>query len=170
MQQYDFRRAGKKCSITDRSLEPGEFYWSALVELADGQTSRIDCAADTWEGPGDDCIGCWKQQVPNLETGKVYWAPRSVLLAYFRHQMEKNNEELVFVMSLLLVQKRILYLKKTIDTDEGTVSVLVERQSSEIFEVPDMDIAEEQVHKIQNELAEHLFSNQLISEEESEES
>jgi len=162
MQQYEFRRAGKKCSVTDRTLEPGEFYWSALMELPDGQMSRIDCAADTWEGQKDDCIGSWKQQIPDLDTGKVYWAPRSVLLAYFKHQIEKKNTDLVFVMSLLLVQKRILYLKNTIETDTERVSVLIDRRSSETFEVPDSEIDEERVQHIQNELAEHLFSNQPV--------
>lgn len=168
MQQYDFRRAGKKCSVSDRSLEPGEIYWSALIELADGQTSRIDCAQDSWEGPDDDCIGSWKQQVPDLDTGKVYWAPRSVLLAYFQHHIEKKNADLVFVMSLLLVQKRILYLKTTVDTDEGRASILVDRTSSNTYEVPDMDIDDEQVQRIQNELAEHLFSNQPVLPDETE--
>jgi hypothetical protein len=138
------------------------------MELPDGQTTRKDFSEDTWEGPNDDCIGCWKQQVPNLDTGKVYWAPRSVLLAYFEHQIEKENSDLVFVMSLLLVQKRILYLKKTIDTDEGRVSVLVDRRNSETFEIPDKDIDEEHIQQIQNELAEHLFSNQPVLDEETE--
>ena len=169
MQQYDFRRAGKKCSVTGHTLEPGEIYWSALMELPDGRATRKDFSADTWEGPSDDCIGFWKQEVPDLDTGKVYWAPRSVLLAYFQHQIEKKNLDLVFVMSLLLVQKRILYLKKTIDTDEGIVSVLVERRNSETFEIADRDIDEEQIQLIQNELAEHLFSNQpVFAEDETE--
>lgn len=166
MKQYDFRRGGKKCSATERTLEPGEFYWSALVELPDGQMSRVDFSEDTWDGPGDDCIGFWKQQIPDLDTGKVYWAPRSVLLAYFKHQLEKKNDELAFVMSLLLVQKRVLYLKDTIDTeDEGQVSILVDRRSSETFEIPDVDIDEARVQQIQAELAEHLFSNQPIPED-----
>lgn len=171
MQQYDFRRGGKKCSASDRPLEPGEIYWSALVELPDGQMSRVDFAADTWEGPGDDCIGFWKQQIPDLDTGKVYWAPRSVLLAYFKHQLEKENSETAYVMSLLLVQKRILYLKDTIDTEEqGTVSILVDRRNSEVFEIPDVDVDDALVQKIQDELAEHLFSNQPIPEDEESES
>lgn len=128
--------------------------------------SRVDFSDDTWDGPGDDCIGFWKQQIPDLDTGKVYWAPQSVLLAYFKHQLEKKNDELAFVMSLLLVQKRVLYLKDTIDTeDEGQVSILVDRRSSETFEIPDVDIDEARVQQIQAELAEHLFSNQPIPED-----
>ncbi len=170
MQQYDFRRGGKKCSATERLLDPGEIYWSALIELADGQTTRLDFSTDAWEGPGDDCIGFWKQQVPDLDTGKVYWAPRSVLLAYFRHQLEKNRPEFAFVMSLLLLQKRILSLKDSIETEDGTASILVDRKTSETYEVVDMDVADQQIESIQNELAEHLFSNQPIPAEDETES
>ncbi len=170
MQQYDFRRGGKKCSVSDRIFEPGEIYWSALVELSDGQTARVDFSDDNWDGPGDDCIGFWKQQIPDLDTGKVFWAPRSVLLAYFKHQLENNNTDLAYVMSLLLVQKRILFLKDSIDSEEGQISILVDRRSSESFEIPDMDVDEARVQLIQAELAEHLFSNQLISEEDESES
>jgi hypothetical protein len=169
MQQFDFRRGGKKCSVTERPLEPGETYWSALIELADGQTSRQDFSDDSWEGPSDDCIGFWRQQVPDLDTGKVYWAPKSVLLSYFKHQLEKNQREAAFVMSLLLLQKRILTLKDTVDSEEGTFSILHERKDGETFEVPEVDISDEKIVSIQNELGEHLFSNQpIIADEEAE--
>jgi hypothetical protein len=169
MQQFDFRRGGKKCSVTERLLEPGETYWSALIELADGQTSRLDFSDDSWEGPGDDCIGFWRQQVPDLDTGKVYWAPKSVLLSYFKHQLEKNQNEAAFVMSLLLLQKRILTHKDTIDAEEGRYSILLDRKDGETFEVPEVDISDDQVVSIQNELGEHLFSNQpIIADEEAE--
>ena len=168
MKQYDFRRGGKKCSVSDRPLEPGELYYSALIELPDGQTTRLDFSDDNWDGPNDDCIGFWKQQIPDLETGKIYWAPRNVLLSYFKHQLEKERTHSAFVMSLLLLQKRILSHKDTIESDGETVSILIDRRSSELFEVADVDISDEQIESIQNELSEHLFSNQLIPEDETE--
>ncbi len=169
MQQFDFRRGGKKCSVSERPLVPGEEYWSALIELADGQMSRQDFSDENWDGPGDDCLGFWRQQVPDLETGKVYWAPRGVLLSYFKHQLEKSHDETAFIMSLLLLQKRILVLKDTIDTEEGAVSILIDRRSSESFEVLDVDVEDEKVESIQSELGEHLFSNQpVIGDEEAE--
>ena len=169
MKQYDFRRGGKKCSVSDRPLEPGENYYSALIELPDGQTTRLDFSEDNWDGPGDDCIGHWKQQIPDLDTGKVYWAPRSVLLSYFKHQLDKERFNSAFVMSLLLLQKRILSLKDTIDDGDETVSILIDRRSSELFEVVDVNIDDEQIESIQNELSEHLFSNQpILAEDETE--
>lgn len=165
MQQFDFRRGGKKCSVTERPLEPGEVYWSALIELADGRTTRLDFSDESWDGPGEDCIGFWKQHVPDLKNGKVYWAPRNVLLAYFKHQIEQKNLNTVFVMSLLLQQKKILSLKDTIDSDEGPISILIDRRNSETFEILDIEIKDELVLSIQNELAEHLFSNQPVTED-----
>lgn len=162
MQQYDFRRAGKKCAIGERPLMPGEVYYSALVELPDGQLSRVDYSEEHWD-PEGEFVGSWKQQVSDLETGKVYWAPPEVLLAYFKHQLEKQQHELAFVMSLLLLQKRILQFKESIDDDEGTVSILAAGRSSEIFEVRDIEIGADKTQTIQQELAEHLFSSQPFS-------
>ena len=169
MKQYDFRRGGKKCAISQELLQPGEVYVSALVELPDGQTSRVDYSLENFD-PDGDYVGSWKQQVPELDTGKVYWAPTDVLLDYFRHQLDKKNDELTFVMSLLLLQKRILSHKDSIDDDEGTISVLAARRSSEIYEVRDMDIDAARIELIQGELAEHLFSYQPFSAEEEPES
>lgn len=166
MQQFDFRRGGKKCSVSDRPLEPGEHYWSALIEDEDGEMNRLDFSAENWNGPGENCIGFWKQQVPDLKTGKVYWAPRSVLMAYFRHQLENEQYEIAFVMSLLLLQKKILTQKNLLESEDQTISILFDRQGSETFEVPEVDIADEQVQSIQNNLAEHLFSNQPIIDDE----
>jgi len=167
MQQYDFRRGGKKCSVSDEPLKPGDFYISALIELPDGQMSRVDFSEDNWD-PDSECVGSWRQQIPDLDTGQIYWAPPSVQLAYFKHQLEKKNLDLAFVMSLLLVQKRILYIKDHVDTDEGLVSILLDRRSNEVFEVPERVIDQGRIMLIQNELAEHLFSNQpILSEDES---
>ena len=169
MQQYDFRRGGKKCSVSEQPLKPGDVYISALIELDDGQLSRVDFAEENWDSD-TECVGFWRQQVPNLDTGKVYWAPPSVQLAYFKHQLEKKNHDLAFVMSLLLLQKRNLTHKKTIESDDETVSILIDRRTSEAFEVVDADIDDEQIQLIQNELAEHLFSNQPILPEDETES
>jgi hypothetical protein len=168
MQQFDFRRGGKKCCVSDQPLEPGDFYYSALIEQDNGETVRLDYAIENWDGPGDDCIGFWKQQIPDLEGGKVYWAPRDVQIAYFEHAIEKEKLDTVFVLSLLLIQKRILSMKDTFDTEDGVLSVLVDRQTSEVYEVLDCDIAEERISEIQQELAEHLFSNQPVMPGESE--
>lgn len=164
MQQYDFRRGGKKCSVSEQPLKPGDVYISALIELDDGQLSRVDFAEENWDSD-TECVGFWRQQVPNLDTGKVYWAPPSVQLAYFKHQLEKKNHDLAFVMSLLMVQKRILYLKDRVDTEEGQVSILLDRRTGDTFEVPERDIDQGRVERIQNELAEHLFSNLPIPSE-----
>lgn len=162
MPQFDFRRGGKKCCITEEPLQPGEFYYSALLETDDGQAVRADYSLEHWDGPGEDCIGFWKQKIPDLETGKVYWAPRDVLLAYFEHALEQAHHETAFVMSLLLIQKRILSVKDSIDDEAGTVAILVDRQSSHVYEVADVDIADAKVESIQQELAEHLFSDQPV--------
>lgn len=168
MQQFDFRRGGKKCSVSELPLSPGEFYYAALIEMANGQTVRMDYSLEHWDGPGDDCIGFWKQKIPDLETGKVYWAPRDVLLAYFEHALEKQQLETAFVMSLLLIQKRILSVKDSMEDESGNAMILVDRQTSKVYQVPDVEIADAKVESIQQELAEHLFSDQPVLPSESE--
>ena len=106
----------------------------------------------------------------DVDIGKTRKGTADVRGTFFVPQLEKERANSAFVMSLLLLQKRILTHKKTIESDDETVSILIDRRTSEAFEVVDADIDDEQIQLIQNELAEHLFSNQPILPEDETES
>ena len=105
MQNFDIKRNARKCCQTDKALRPGDCFFSELVETENGQLERKDYAEDQWTGMAENAIGWWKQTVPQLESGKIYWAPNEVLLSYFRSLMQLPQQaEAAFVMALLLVR------------------------------------------------------------------
>jgi len=168
MVEFDFRRPGRHCSVEDRPLRPGEDFFSALVEDANEQLVRVDVSSGAWTGPPEGCLGWWQGRVPNLEKGRVYWAPVDVLLACFQHEIEQKHFETAFVMALLLVRKRILQWNETETTPEGSEMVLTCARNKSDYRVRECPLGDEQVAKIQNELSEKLFTDQADQEPEPE--
>jgi hypothetical protein len=168
MQDFDFKKCTRVCHATEREIGPGESYFSALIELAD-EVVRQDFSKDNWQAPPEGCIGWWQSRVPVLEKGKIYWAPNSVLLAYFQALVSKPSEKsTAYVMGLLLIQKRILQWKDTVQQEEVEFMVLRNSGTKEILEVEVVDVGIEQTQAIQNELAEQLFTDVIQGEAEME--
>jgi len=159
MVNFDFKKSSRKCFETGQAFKPGQEFVSVLIELPDGGTERRDYALEVWSGPPDDCIGWWKCCVPELGKGKVYWAPKSVLLAYFDYVRESPaTTDTAFVTALLLSQKRILKLED--NGGDETIIRLKDLSTKTVFEVAVVDIEPKRLGEIQDELSERLFMDQ----------
>lgn len=167
MQNFDIKRNARKCCQTDQAFRPGDCFYSELIETDDGQLQRNDYSADQWQGTSPEAIGWWKQTVPELESGKIYWAPDEVLLSYFRSLTQlPQHTNTVYVMSLLLVQKKLLSLEDIEIAPNGSQQLILrERKSGEVFEVTQQEIDTEGVADIEQQLCENLFSDQPFVEE-----
>jgi hypothetical protein len=158
MLNFNFKRSGRKCYESEREFQPGENFFSALIELDNGSAERRDFSGDHWDGPTKDCIGWWKSSVPEVNKGRVYWAPKHVLLAYFEHVCKQESaKDLAFVTGLLLVQKKILSLEHS---EDATMMCLRHRTEKTVYEIPSVDIAPARLMAIQDELSERLFMDQ----------
>ena len=159
MQDFDFKRCTRKCDTTDREIEPGERYFSAIID--DGEeVIRKDFAEDQWSTPPEGCIGWWQSRVPVLEKGKIYWAPNPVLLAYFDALMSKPDQSnYAYVMALLLIRKRILQWKDSMVRAEVEFMLVRNPKTKETLEVQVTNISPAQIQAIQDELAEQLFTD-----------
>ncbi len=107
---YEVRRFSRRCAVTDRSLKPGETYYSALIE-DEQETKRIDIAADAWIGPPEQAIGWWRAKLVDC-SGKGTMAPNEVLLSLLhRWTDDPKQAEMRYVLALLLVRRRVLRLE-----------------------------------------------------------
>ena len=159
MLKFDFKRSSRRCAISGREFEVGEKYISVLLD-EDGEMIRQDIATQEWKGPADNCIGWWRCRVPDLTKGKVYWAPRDVLISFFQKLVEQGDvPDKTYVMAILLVQKKYLKLLDTVDSESGQVMELMDNSSREKFEVPVSEVNSARVEEIQNEFAEKLFTD-----------
>jgi len=159
MLNFDFKKSSRKCCVSDREFQPGEELYSALIECDDGATERRDYSVENWPGPQENHIGWWKSRVPELGKGRVFWAPKQVLLAYFEHvHAQPESADIAFVTSLLLIQKKILTMEA--DGEDDSRMRLRDRNTKTLYDVPVVDIEPERLTAIQNELSERLFMDQ----------
>ena len=165
--QFDVKRGGRKCSLTEQPFQPGEIFFSALIETDTG-AQRKDYSKVAWEdaelADSDDTIGWWKQRVPELDNGKVYWAPDAVLLAYFDSLQTPEHSETAWVMALLLIQKRLLARERDHGSDES-VHIFNCKRNGQSYELREPDIDPEKIADIQNHLAANLFSDRPLADE-----
>lgn len=105
--EYKINRTTRKCHVSDRSLQPGETYYSVVSEH-DEEFKRIDIAADAWTGPPEHCIGYWKNRVPRPEEKKRELAPPEVLIELLRSMTEPPQTKMRYLLALMLMRKRHL--------------------------------------------------------------
>ena len=124
MVEYDIQRCTRRCQATGRELAPGETVYSVLVEVGDN-VARQDFSADAWKGPPENAVGWWKGIVADTGGKRMHWAPNDVMLHYFE-QLEGNpaKEDVRYVLTLLLVRRRIVRVEST-EKDAAGIETLV---------------------------------------------
>ena len=165
MINFEFKRTNRKCSVSSRTFESGEEYYSVLLD-EDEQLVRQDIGKDQWNEPPENCVGWWISKVPDLEQGKVYWAPKDVLLAYFQHLLDQpNQQDTAYVMAILLLQKKQFRLLDTTQEDGIELMSVTCNATKERFSVPVVSVSDQRIAEIQNELAEKLFTDVAPTED-----
>ncbi len=154
MTEYEIQRCSRKCARTERELQPGETYYSALVPEASG-TKRLDYAADAWEKPPEGTIAWWKSRMPGAGTKRAHWAPHEVLLEYFQMlEGDPDKRDVRYLLALLLVRRRIARWEHTERDDQGQELMVLycPRQELELRVVVQTPTAS-RVDEIQRELS-----------------
>jgi hypothetical protein len=165
MTEFDFKRSSRQCSATGQPIERGTDFYSVLLEQDDSSLTRQDISATAWQGPPENCIGWWRSRLPSLEKGRVYWAPNEVLVTVFQHASSTpGQEDIAYVMALLLVRKRILQWKETVQRDGRPWMRLHDARQNTDLEVAEASLTAQRVAEIQAELAEKLFTDERTGE------
>ena len=158
--EFEVQRCSRHCAVTERLLEPGEEFYSTLVEDGDDMV-RHDYSREAWNGPPEDIVGWWKATIPMPDAHKVHWAPNDVLLDYFeRLEDDQAQRDLRYIMALLLVRRRVARHEETEQNNEGQELMTIycprrEKSYPVLVEAPTAQRAEE----IQTELAQLLFAD-----------
>jgi hypothetical protein len=162
MLNFEFRGSNKRCAKSDRVLNPGEEFFSVLMEKGN-EIVRLDYASEFWDGPPEHCIGWWKTKVETLDSNRVHWAPRSVLLAFFDQVRQSPDQaDCAFITALLLARKKILTTRESLQEPDGNRLYLENKREGIQYEIPVVEISPERLVEIQDILSEKLFTCQLI--------
>ncbi len=108
MIDFEVQRFTRHCARSGRELLPGESFYSVLVQQG-AAVSRIDYAADAWDGAPDNSLGWWQSRVPESNSRRIQWAPNQVMVEYFERLADDlQNQDLRYVLTLLMIRRRIL--------------------------------------------------------------
>lgn len=156
---FEVQRFTRYCAATGRELKPGESFYSALVAKG-AQVERQDYAVESWTGPPEGVLGWWKSQVPVPSAKKAQLAPNQVMLQLLEEwESDPTRHDSRYVLSLLLVRRRVLRLEDT-ETDESgcEVNVLYCPRKDCTYRVTAVMPSDERVAEIQDELSNLLFA------------
>lgn len=164
MQEYTIQRSNRRCQETDRVFEPGEHYYSAVLERGSSLV-RQDFSKEVWAGPPQQAIGWWVCQVPSKNPGKPKLAPTHVLLATLEALLDDPSKaELAYLLCLLLIRRRILTeptsikLESESQPEDSLVLHLTHTPTNRDFNVPVCHLDLQESEQLQSELNQLLFS------------
>lgn len=177
MDDYSFQStAPTECCVTHRAFQPGEEFISVLAEIG-GNKVRKDYSFEAWkEHPPEKYLAMWKSRMPaQTEPKKSRAAINDVLLAMFDQMRTRyENPDKLYVLSLLLVRRRIMRLEEQFDENASQILRLYSQFRDEYYQIPVVNPTPERQAEIQAELTEVLVGNEphppkkMISPEEEE--
>jgi hypothetical protein len=155
---FDVQRCSRRCAVSGRELQPGELFYSALIPSG-ATVVRQDYSLEAWQGPPAEALGWWKSQIPTAETKKTQWAPNDVMLELFDELAgQPDRSDLRYVLTLLLIRRRVFRLEETERDSSGRQTLLVycpRRQTD--YKVPVAMPDGLRAQQIQQSLAQLLF-------------
>jgi hypothetical protein len=156
---YEVQRCTRHCAASGRPFNEGEEFHSVLV--AEGaEVKRYDYAVEAWRGAPEGSLGWWKSRMPSREAKKTRLAPGEVLLQLFSElEGVAEKQDMRYVLSLLLVRRRVLRLEETEHDEKGhEILVLYSPRDEALHRVTAVAPAEERSKMIQEELDRLLFA------------
>ncbi|MEZ6138949.1 MAG: hypothetical protein R3B84_00115 [Zavarzinella sp.] len=154
MLTYEIHGPARQCTLTGQELHPGDKCYSALFE-EHGKFVRKDFARSAWETPPPGAIAWWQSTVPNGQKPKKLTINDNLLLECFQH-LEKATEDrrlnFRFVVTLLLVRRKILRLDDSFRRDGKDFLLVRNLKTNQVHEVLDPQMTDEDIEAVQEEI------------------
>ena len=116
MLDFQIKRCTRRCHVTGEQFHPGDVFYSVLVSEG-AEVLRRDYSEGAWPGPPEGVLGWWKSRMPKPSATKIHWAPNDILLHYFDQlSSELSQQDMRYVLALLMVRRRILRVVDTLTT------------------------------------------------------
>jgi hypothetical protein len=154
MTDYQIQNSSRRCAITGRELNPGERYYSVLLD--DGGTfTRKDYSVEAWQGPPEGAFSFWQGRLPTGQGPRRLVIDDDMLVECFERlegQEEPNKLSFRFVLALLLMRRRRFKLEES--RQEGDAEVLVLRcpRTGARHQVLDPKMSDEELEGVQDDI------------------
>lgn len=152
---WHIARSSRTCTHTGLAIEPGQPFYSALVEKEDS-FERRDFSAEAWpEVEKDDFFSYWKNKGRAENPDKAPPVDYERLLGFFdslEGAAEPGKRLFRYVLALILVRRRRLRLDDMSRVPEGDRLVVYDRRSNRALEIIASEASREELEKTQEKL------------------
>ena len=158
MDEWEINKPLGQCYGTGRAIKPGEEYFGALVETADG-LQRRDFSAEYWESEKPETFCHWRTKLPDPDQKKQTFVDDEMLMAFFERLAGETEQEKLnfrFVLALVLMRKRRLKYDATRTEDEQEIWRLRVVGENEFAEVVNPNLDDEQIEQLSGQIGQIL--------------
>jgi hypothetical protein len=154
MIDYQIQPNTCRCFLTGRELQPGEKFYSVLLEEG-GQFVRHDYGGDVWQGPPEGAFSFWAGKVPAPDQNKRPRIDDEMLLECFTRLEGQNDPSRVnfrYVVALLLMRRKRLKFDSARTLDGLEVLRLRDARGGAEHEVVNPGLTEEEMASVQEDV------------------
>ena len=151
---YQIQPNSRRCAISGRELQPGERFFSALVE-EEHQFVRRDYSMSAWQGPPVGAFSFWTGLVPTSQD-KVKPRFDDDLLEECFHRLDGQTEpsrvNFRYVVALLLMRRRRLKFETSSVQGGREIMTLRGLRSGEKHDVINPRLSDDEMMQVQEEV------------------
>ena len=162
MADWSIRKPDGQCCGTGQQIEPGEYFYAALVKTDEGLI-RCDYCRQYWQEKKPDVFCYWKTRLPDPDQKKQIFIDDEMLMAFFE-KLEKDTEQekinFRFVLALILMRKRRLKYSSS-RTDDGTEiwNMTIAGENKRQVEVINPELDEDQIQQLTSQIGKVMQIN-----------
>lgn len=154
MTEYQIQPHTRRCAVTGRDLQPGERYFTALLEEAD-HFLRHDYSCEAWQGPPPGTFSFWAGRVPPPEVAARPKFDAEMLMDCFlrlENQTDDSRVNFRYVLGLLLMRQKRLKFEQAITEGDSEKICLRCVHTGTKHQVTNPRLSEEQLSQVQEEV------------------
>jgi len=110
--EYQIQTNTRRCALSGRSLEPGDRFFTALLDTG-GNLERRDYCAEACSGPPAEAFSFWSGRIAPPEAKRLPPIDTELLLDCFQRLAGQDDPERIrfrYIVALLLVRRKKLRL------------------------------------------------------------
>jgi len=151
---YQIQPHTRHCSVTGRELQPGERFFTALME-EDNKFVRKDYSHEAWNGPPPDAFSFWGGKVPDVKDGRKLDIDDEILIDCF-HRLENQDDprkvNFRYTVALLLMRRKRLKFEDAKQVNGQEVLVVRCPRDKKKYEVVNPQLDDEEIAAVQEEV------------------
>ncbi len=152
--EYQIQNNSRRCVVSGKELQPGEKFFTVLVE-ENGNLVRRDYSASSWQGPPAGIFCFWSGKVQEASAPRKPRFDDDLLLDCF-HRLEGETDagkvKFRYVLSLLLLRRKRLRAEDAGKQESNDRLHLCCPRTGTVYEVVNPQLSDEEILRAQEEV------------------